>query len=486
MNSSMRISLPPSRRGFRRVAVATALLALVAALFPLATSARPAAAATATSVQGPSTLTPQQIARWFASTGKTAAVPMSVEALASLYVWEGASENVRGDIAFAQSVVETGYFGFVGSIVRPENYNYAGMGACDSCSGGRQFPSPQIGIRAQIQHLKNYADLTSRASGLANPPVPQWYAPTSLDPVVAARNFDTFFAKGRAPTWAHMGNGNWATSTSYATTVLSIYNKMLVYNGLPAACPPDGLGFGSWQAVQCPATLRAPGRAVAGAATGGAVVVGGTGAVKTYGAGGFGAPTFGFDIARDVAVMPDGQGYIVLDGYGGLHKYGSAATGVMGTLYGAYWPGWDIARSISITPDGQGLLLLDAWGGVHSMGTAPRIGGPYWRGWDIARAIAVSPDGQGAYLLDGFGGVWPLGTATSVGAPYFGWDIARDIAAKPGGYVVLDGFGGVHGYGTVANGMNPQYFGADRFRGVTILSDGRLAVVRNDGVYLIL
>ena len=49
----------------------------------------------------------------------------------------------------------------------------------------------------------------------------------------------------------------------------------------------------------------------------------------------FGFPTFGWDIARDIAVMPDGAGYIVLDGFGGLHKYGSAATGVMA---GLAWP----------------------------------------------------------------------------------------------------------------------------------------------------
>ncbi len=473
------------RRSLARALVCLALVTVSTGFGLVADTDRPASAST-TSVQGPSTLTPQQIARWFASTGKTALVPMSVELLATHYVNEGSYENVRGDIAFAQSVVETGYFGFVGSMVRPENYNYAGMGACDSCTTGRQFPSTQIGIRAQIQHLKNYADITSRAVGLASPAVPQWYAPTSLDPVVAARNFDTFFAKGRAPSWSHMGNGNWATSTSYASTVLGIYNKMLTYNGFQGVCPPDALGFGRSQAVQCPAALRAPARAVASSPLGGAIVVGGTGAIKAYGAAGYGNPIFPFDIARDVAVMPDGLGYIVLDGYGGLHKFGSAATSTMGSLWGPYWPGWDIARSIAITPDGQGLLMMDAWGGIHSLGTAPRIAGPYWPGWDIARSIAITPDGRGALLLDGFGGVWPLGTATTYGAIYFGWDIARDIVITPGGYVVLDGFGGVHGLGNATNRMNPQYYTADRFRGVVWLANNLIAVVRNDGVYLIL
>ena len=170
---------------------------------------------------------------------------MTVEQLAAIYLLEGSVENVRGDIAFAQSVVETGYFGFAGSIVKPSNFNYAGMGACDSCNGGRQFPNTEIGVRAQIQHLKNYADITSRASGLHFPPVPEWYAPTTHNPVTAAHNFDTFFAKGRAPTWNQMGNGNWATAPNYAATVLGVYNKMLTFNGLQGVCPPDGLSVGA-------------------------------------------------------------------------------------------------------------------------------------------------------------------------------------------------------------------------------------------------
>ena len=62
-----------------------------------------------------------------------------------------------------------------------------GMGACDSCNSGRQFPSAQLGIRAQIQHLRNFADLTSRAATLHNPPVVEWYGKRSngtLDPAL--------------------------------------------------------------------------------------------------------------------------------------------------------------------------------------------------------------------------------------------------------------------------------------------------------------
>lgn len=463
--------------------------ALAPISLPGAGRATPAhAASSGIGVMGPSTLNAAQLAAWFRSTGRAPQIAVSIDAFAQFYIQEGADENVRGDIAFAQSIVETGYFGFVGSMVKPENNNFAGMGACDSCNSGVQFPSAQIGVRAQIQHLRNYADISSRAANLAHPPVIEWYARTSHDPVTAAYNFDHFFAKGRAPTWSQMGNGNWATAPNYSSAVLGIYNKILAYNGLPVACPPPGLGFGAQEARECPLDLRAPGRAVAARRNqGGYYTLAGTGTVKAFGgAPALPFPHFGWDIARDIAVMPDGNGYIVLDGWGGLHKFGSAATGVMGSLQGPYWQGWDIARSIEITPDGQGLIVLDGFGGLHSAGTAPHFSNaPYWPRWDIARGIAMTWDGTGMYLLDGFGGVWALGTAQYLGTTYWGgWDIARDIVTMPGGYVVLDGWGGIHSFGTAPPKLNPSYAPSDQWRGVAIIG-WTFAVLRSDGVVVV-
>jgi hypothetical protein len=84
-------------------------------------------------------------------------------------------------------------------------------------------------VRAQIQHLRNYGDPASRAANLAHPPSPYWYAPTSLDPAVAAANFDSFFAKGWALTWNQMGRGNWATDPGYAQKVLTVYGRMVAF-----------------------------------------------------------------------------------------------------------------------------------------------------------------------------------------------------------------------------------------------------------------
>lgn len=171
-------------------------------------------------IQGPSVLTAAQMAGWIRARGYHPHIETSVDNLAQIYIQEGNDEGVRGDFAFAQAVIETGGFE-----AAPAN-NYAGMGWCDSCSNGRSFPTPRDGIRAQIQHLLNYADSSSRAAKLHHPPSPYWYG---SDPATAAANFDTFFAKGWAPTWKDMGHGNWATDPNYSGKVIHVFNEMVAF-----------------------------------------------------------------------------------------------------------------------------------------------------------------------------------------------------------------------------------------------------------------
>jgi hypothetical protein len=173
-------------------------------------------------VMGRSWLTPAQLAAWYRSTG---AVPRlasgaTIDDLTRLYVIEGNAEGVRGDLAFAQAVIETGSFGVAAG------NNYSGIGVCDSCTGGYAFPTPLDGVRTQIQLLKNYADPDSRAATLANPPSPALYG---AEPRKAAATYDAFFLKGKAPLWNEMGGGNWATDPTYAGKVLSLYARMVAF-----------------------------------------------------------------------------------------------------------------------------------------------------------------------------------------------------------------------------------------------------------------
>jgi N-acetylmuramoyl-L-alanine amidase len=107
---------------------------------------------------GISIATAYQMAQYVLKTNPDPKIDMDIEAFAKAYLDEGSMENIRGDLAFAQSIKETGYFNF-GGLVLPEQHNYAGIGATnDSQKGkGAWFDNAQLGIRAQIQHLKAYA-----------------------------------------------------------------------------------------------------------------------------------------------------------------------------------------------------------------------------------------------------------------------------------------------------------------------------------------
>jgi hypothetical protein len=137
---------------------------------------------------------------------------VDVEALAGHFIDEGVAEGVRADLAWAQSIIETGYFGFAGSMVDPSDHNYAGIGACDSCTDGFSYGTPQLGARAQIQLLRAYADRSATAAGLARPPVGK--PPERLG------------VRGCCPTWMALA-GVWATATHYGVTILQLYNEML-------------------------------------------------------------------------------------------------------------------------------------------------------------------------------------------------------------------------------------------------------------------
>ena len=189
-------------------------------------------------------------------------------------------------------------------------------------------------------------------------------------------------------------------------------------------------------------------------------------------------------IARSAALLPDGSGGYLLDGYGGVHPFG-AATGVSAAYFG-----WDIARDIALLPSAtvaspQG-YTLDGYGGIHPFGGAPAASrGPYWPNFDIAKRLVLLSDGSGGYVLDGFGGLNPFAVGTAFPPPrvmtayWENWKIARDVALTPGSTstsvsgVTLDGFGGLHpfssgGPASLAYNIGARYWGKDIARAVRI------------------
>jgi hypothetical protein len=205
----------------RSLAAAAVVAVLGAAALPGSAGAQVPAPA-GTPVLGASLLSPAQIAAWYAATGIASRSPTDVGRIAQLFVDEGAAQGVRGDVAFAQAMLETGYLRFGGQ-VQPADNNFGGIGACDSCARGLRFPDPETGIRAHVQHLWAYASPTADAAALARP--------------LADARFGLVQPPGRAPLWEMMGNGNWATGPDYGAKVLAIWRAMLAWNGL-AAPPP--------------------------------------------------------------------------------------------------------------------------------------------------------------------------------------------------------------------------------------------------------
>jgi hypothetical protein len=195
----------------------TALLLLTAlAGTLLAPAAAPAEASSRTPVMQSERVTAAQMAAWFAEhepSGSRHRASVSIQRLAELYLEEGRAEGVAGDIAFVQGILETGWFRWPSGQVTPEHNNFAGIGACDggTCTVAR-FPSARIGVRAQIQHLRAYADPTVTEARLANP--------------LVSPRFHLVTPKGRSPYWEQFGGGNWATDPAYGEKILRRYASL--------------------------------------------------------------------------------------------------------------------------------------------------------------------------------------------------------------------------------------------------------------------
>jgi hypothetical protein len=216
-------------RCLRRIAVLAAVVLAAAASAcgsksPAAPSPPPQEPATV-AIMAPVRLSAAQLANWFTNRqpGPALAYMATVppETLAQYFIEEGEAEGVTGDVALAQSVLETGWFRFAGAVPGWKN-NFAGIGAIDSNPGeAAAFPDARTGVRAQIQHLRAYADPLAYACSV--PPLHNG----CVDP-----RFELVLPKGKAPMWNQLGNGNWATSPTYGTDVLRLYSDALAFNGL--------------------------------------------------------------------------------------------------------------------------------------------------------------------------------------------------------------------------------------------------------------
>ena len=120
-----------------------------------------------TRIMGRAEATAEQMEAYLKAKNPEAA--QSVFDMIPLYLSEGEAEGVRGDIAFAQSCLETGNFEFFGSAVTLAQNNFCGMGVTGKGVKGNSFDTPQFGIRAQVQHLKAYASMEGLKNACVDP-----------------------------------------------------------------------------------------------------------------------------------------------------------------------------------------------------------------------------------------------------------------------------------------------------------------------------
>lgn len=114
-------------------------------------------------IMGSSDVTVQEMVDYFNASGeKYPAEELSeggadsIETFCQMYYDEAAAEGVRPEVAFAQTMKETGFLQYGGD-ASIEQFNFAGLGTTGNGVPGNSYPDVQTGIRAQIQHLKAYA-----------------------------------------------------------------------------------------------------------------------------------------------------------------------------------------------------------------------------------------------------------------------------------------------------------------------------------------
>lgn len=155
------------------------------------------------------------------------------ENIAELYITIGNKYGIRGDVALAQALKETGYFQY-GGIVESWQNNFCGLGATgiayteeDKISNvdatlvyiipgthGVTFATVAAGVEAHIQHLYSYATLAELPTNTER-----------IDP-----RFNHFY-RGTAQYWNDL-NGRWAVpGDGYGESIISDYwQKIYDYN----------------------------------------------------------------------------------------------------------------------------------------------------------------------------------------------------------------------------------------------------------------
>jgi hypothetical protein len=470
------------------IAMLAALVASSAIAIGATPSAAPAAVTTRTPVMGPSLLSAGQLAAWYSRHHGSVAprIPAfgghaanDVKALAQVFIDDGRKEGVRGDMAFVQSMLETGWLGFIGSQIPPDAYNYAGIYAFDgrtalpNCKNGDSAPSrcmgtPQHGVLVQIQLLRSYADPSTK---------------TLTGRLISAPSDRV----GLAPLWEYFGGHNcpchkliWASADGYGIRIIQMYSQALVESGLAGACvpyaPPTAgtkSGTGYWE-VTSDARVHPLGTAhdygdparrhihlnaplVGGESrsdAGGYWLLGRDGGVFTFGIARYYGSTGGMHLNKPVNGMErarDNGGYWLVADDGGVFSFSVPFYGSTGNLK-LNKPVLGMERTAS----GRGYWLFASDGGIFSFGDAHfygSLGGAHLTSPIIAMARTAS--GKGYWMMTAAGKLYRFGDAKLYGdiGPCKNYGGAAELLAAPNslGYWIATRNGNIVAFGSAKN-----------------------------------
>ena len=170
-------------------------------------------------IMGSSSVTVQDMVDYFNDSGETYPSEAlskggadSIETFCQMYYDEACAEGVRPEVAFAQTMKETGFLQYGGD-ASIEQFNFAGLGTTGGGVPGNSYPDVRTGIRAQIQHLKAYAT----TDALAQECVDDRYE---------------YVKKGSAPYVEWLGQQEnpegigWATGDNYGYDIVSMIREM--------------------------------------------------------------------------------------------------------------------------------------------------------------------------------------------------------------------------------------------------------------------
>ena len=171
-------------------------------------------------ITGTSSVTVSQMVKYY-NTYSSIAYPSAaltkggaadIETFCKIIKEEADAENMKADVVFIQAMLETGYLKFGGD-VKISQFNFAGLGATGNGVAGNSFKDVRTGIRAQVQHLKAYANKEALKS-------------TCVDVRFS------YVTRGSAPYVEWLGiqenpnGGGWAASKNYGNDLLGLINKL--------------------------------------------------------------------------------------------------------------------------------------------------------------------------------------------------------------------------------------------------------------------